>query len=311
MAASKSFDQINVEITAADGIILRGALWAQASAGAPVIVMSHGFGVVKDMTLNHVGQDFAEAGFNCLLYDHRCLGISDGFPRDHVDPWQQVSDCRDVVTFACNLPGADGSRVGIWGTSYSGGHALVIGATDRRVRAVVAQGATISGSRNALRRFPGDALAQSARRYAADRTAVLRGADLEKIQQVADATEEDRHHIAETPDQMPLGNSSREWMRSLPPEAMKTWNNRLTLRSYELYRAYEPGGFIARIAPTPLLLITGDDDTVTPTDDILAAYNEAREPKRLKIVPGGHYDIYASQRRAVTNAAIEFFREFL
>jgi hypothetical protein len=34
----------------------------------------------------------------------------------------------------------------LWGTSYAGGHAIVLGATDRRLRGVVAQVPTISGA---------------------------------------------------------------------------------------------------------------------------------------------------------------------
>src|SRR4051812_4813985 len=133
--------------------------------------MSNGFGVTKEMALERVAEDFADAEFNCVAYDHRNLGESDGQPRQQIDPWQQISDARDAITFARSLPNVDGERLGIWGTSYSGGHVLVLGATDRRVRAVVSQGATISGWRNAQRRFPGDSWDAMSRRFAKDREA--------------------------------------------------------------------------------------------------------------------------------------------
>ena len=44
----------------------------------------------------------------------------------------------------------------VWGTSYAGGHAIVLGATDRRLRAVVAQVPTISGYQQSLRRVAPD-----------------------------------------------------------------------------------------------------------------------------------------------------------
>jgi uncharacterized protein len=40
-------------------------------------------------------------------------------------------------------------------------------------------------------------------------------------------------------------------------------------------------------------MITTDNDTVTPTDEILGAYNRALEPKRLVMLQGGHCDLYA------------------
>jgi pimeloyl-ACP methyl ester carboxylesterase len=301
----------DISIQTGDGLKLKGSLFTQAEPGQPVIVLSHGFGAVRNMLLDVVARNFAEAGLNCVAYDHRCLGESEGTPRNHIDPWLQISDTRDVVTYARNLPGVAGERLGLWGTSYSGGHALVVAATDRRVRAVVTQGPTISGRRNALRRFPGDMYAQFEKQFAADRDAVFNGAEPAIVAQVPDFTEEDRLHDEQIPEGTPFGNSTRAWIRAIPPGASKGWDNALTLRSYELYRGYEPGNFIAQISPTPLLLITGDSDSVTPTDEILKAYAEAREPKRLKIVPGGHYDLYGSQRAVVTQAAADFYLEML
>ncbi|MBI5920153.1 MAG: hypothetical protein HY847_00740 [Betaproteobacteria bacterium] len=42
-------------------------------------------------------------------------------PRHHIDPWRQVSDYHDAITFAGSIPGVDKSRIGIWDSSYSGG----------------------------------------------------------------------------------------------------------------------------------------------------------------------------------------------
>ena len=47
------------------------------------------------------------------------------------------------------------------------------------------------------------------------------------------------------------------------------------------------------------------------TDEILEAYNRAREPKRLKILRGGHCDLYCCKRGEATQAALEFFKEVL
>ncbi len=300
----------DIEIRMPDGVALHGWHYAPGTANAPVIVMSHGFGAVKEMQLDLIAESFAGNGFNCIVYDHRCLGTSEGLPRHHIDPWQQISDCREVVTYARNLAGVDGVRLGIWGTSYSGGHALVMGATDRRIRAVVSQGATISGWRTSLRRFPGDSWGEMARRFADDRDAVFKGAALKLVRQMA-LTDDDFKRSDIDIDKAAPGNSGVEWIRATPPSCLKTWGNQMTLRSLELYRSYEPGAFIAQISPTPLLVITMDNDTTTPTDEILEAYNHAREPKRLKILRGGHCDLYCCKRGEATQAALEFFKEVL
>jgi uncharacterized protein len=301
----------DIEVPLPDGVRLHGWHYAQATAGAPVIVMSHGFGAVKEMQLDLIAEAFADGGLNCVVYDHRNLGSSGGEPRHHIDPWQQVSDCREVVTFARNLPGVDGARLGIWGTSYSGGHALVIGATDRRVRAVVAQGATISGWRTSLRRFPGDSWGKMGQRFAADRDAVFKGSAMAVGAMMPDVKAEDIARNDLSIDEARPGNSSADWVRATPPEKLTGWGNKLTLRSLELYRTYEPGAFVAQISPTPLLMITMDNDTTTPTDEILTAYNNALEPKRLVMLRGGHCDLYAYRRAEAVAAALEFYREVL
>ena len=305
-----TFERRDIGIKMPDGVVLRGWHYAVASAGAPVIVMSHGFGAVKEMQLDLIAASFAGGGFNCVVYDHRCLGTSEGSPRHHIDPWQQLADCREVVTYARNLAGVDGARLGIWGTSYSGGHALVLGATDRRIRAVVSQGATISGWRTSLRRFPGDGWGEMSKRFADDRDAVFKGAAMKLVRQMA-VSDEDIQRSDIALDSAAPGNSGVEWIRATPPASLKTWGNQMTLRSLELYRSYEPGAFIAQISPTPLLVITMDNDTTTPTDEILGAYNQAREPKRLKIFRGGHCDLYCCKRAEATQAALEFYKEVL
>jgi uncharacterized protein len=309
--SAASWSRRDIDISLPDNVILRGWHYAPAKPGAPVIVMSHGFGAVKEMQLDLIAEAFAAGGLNCVVYDHRNLGSSGGEPRHHIDPWQQITDCREVVTFARNLAGVDGARLGIWGTSYSGGHALVMGATDRRIRAVVSQGATISGHRTSLRRFPGDSWGSMAERFAKDRDAVFKGAPMAVGAMMPDVTAEDiaRNDIAI--DEAHPGNSSADWVRATPPEKLASWGNKLTLRSLELYRTYEPGAYVAHISPTPLLMITTDNDTVTPTDEILGAYDRALEPKRLVMLRGGHCDLYAYRRAEATQAALAFYREFL
>lgn len=301
----------NVEFATADGTVLRGWHYAQGVRGRPVIVMSHGTGATKEMGLDLTAADFASAGYNCLVYDHRNLGESDGVIRQHIDPWQQIADARDAITFSRNMDGVDGSRLAIWGTSLSGGHALVLGATDRRIRAVITQACTISGWRNAQRRQPGDMWKVMSERFADDRDAALQGAPLTLTTQNSDVTADDVNHVPAPDEVFVIGNSFKQWARSMPPAALSSWPNQLTLRTYENYRSYEPGVFVSRIAPTPLLVICALDDSVTPTDEILSAYNEAREPKQLVMRPGGHYDLYVGQRAQASAAAISFLGEVL
>jgi dienelactone hydrolase len=86
------------------------------------------------------------------VHDHRNFGTSGGDLRGDIDPWQQIADWRRAISYLEGRPEVDPTRIGLWGTSYAGGYALVLGATDRRLRCVVAQVPTISGYEQGLRR---------------------------------------------------------------------------------------------------------------------------------------------------------------
>ena len=74
---------------------------------------------------------------------------------------------------------------------------------------------------------------------------------------------------------------------------------------------YEPGNWITRVSPTPLLLVVARDDRLTAADLALAAYERALEPKRLALIPGGHFDPYLGQFPQAEAAATEWFHEHL
>ena len=78
-----------------------------------------------------------------------------------------------------------------------------------------------------------------------------------------------------------------------------------------MYDEYEPGMWISRVSPRPLLMIVPTGDRLTPSEDAFEAYNRALEPKRLVAVPGGHYAVYEEQFEVTSNAAIDWFGTYL
>jgi hypothetical protein len=275
---------------------------------APVVVMAHGYNCLKEFYLDKYAAAIAAAGHFVVAYDHRNFGESDGEPRQELDPWLQVRDYRNAITYAQTLHGVDPDRVGIWGSSYAGGHVLVVAAIDRRVKCVVAQVPTISGWESTLRRNPPQALADQRALFDADRLERFRGGAPKMVPMVVEPSESAlASHASADAWRFFTGQSS-------PPEdgwRFAKWRNEITLRSLELYSEYEPGSFVERIAPTPLLMVVGDDDVVCPTDLTLEAFNRAREPKRLELYPGGHFSAYTDQFERASNAACQWFSEQL
>jgi uncharacterized protein len=97
------------------------------------------------------------------------------------------------------------------------------------------------------------------------------------------------------------------YLQPLPP----AWTNDVTVRSGRLARMYEPGAWIARVSPTPLLMIVAVADDITLTDLQLRAYEQALEPKRLVTIGGGHFDPYLEQFAMASTAAVSWFRQHL
>src|SRR5690349_19349031 len=123
----------DVEFSGED-VTLRGWFYPAEGAGspAPVVVMAHGFSAVKEMYLDKYAEAFSAAGLNALVFDNRNFGASDGEPRQEIDPIAQIRDYRHAITYAQSLPEVDRTKVGVWGSSFSGGHVLVLGAIDKR-----------------------------------------------------------------------------------------------------------------------------------------------------------------------------------
>jgi cephalosporin-C deacetylase-like acetyl esterase len=132
-----------------DGATLRGWFYQPDDRDGPfpTLVMAHGFSAIKEQGLDEYATVFCQGGFAALVYDHRNLGTSDGEPRGEIIPYDQLRDYRDAITFALTLPVVDQEHIGIWGTSYSGGHVIVVAAIDRRVKCVVAQFPYLGGSK--------------------------------------------------------------------------------------------------------------------------------------------------------------------
>ena len=139
-------NKLDVEFAGEGGVTLRGWLFVpEGDDRRPAISMCHGFAAVKEHRLERFARAFAEAGFIVLVHDHRNFGESEGTPRQDIDPWAQIADWRRAISYLETNPEVDPDRIGIWGSSFSGGHALVLAATDRRVKCVVSQVPTISG----------------------------------------------------------------------------------------------------------------------------------------------------------------------
>src|SRR5262245_39458122 len=130
----------------------------------PTVILCHGWGGEAAGLRRHA-MAFARAGFTAVTFDYRGWGESggrliikdptmpphrDGRPftvevveqRDLVHPWERIQDVVCVLAWSIAEPEVDANKLGLWGTSYGGGHALWVAAYDERVKAIVTQAAS-------------------------------------------------------------------------------------------------------------------------------------------------------------------------
>ncbi|WP_042462168.1 alpha/beta hydrolase [Neobacillus dielmonensis] len=288
-----------------EGLNCKGWLYlpeGETGQKKPAIVMAHGFSAVKEMHLPNFAERFADAGFVVLVFDYRFTGEGEGEPRQHVIPEEQHKDYRNAITWISQHPEVDEERIGIWGSSYSGGHVLHLAAVDRRVKAVVAQVPLVHGFKNAQRLMRPDVLNNFIKDLNEYRRARYNGGE---VQHVAVVAPEGQPSALPTPD-------SYEWFISTGGTIAPNWRNEVTLETMEAFLAYNPAGLIELISPTPLLMVVAENDELTPTDLAVEAFQRAREPKQLKIIPGGHFDAYTNPGLSHSApAALNWFKKHL
>jgi len=294
----------DIEFKSEDGVTLRGwhYLPDNRRGRVPTIVMAHGFSAVKEMYLDKFAEAFAAAGLGAVVFDNRNFGASDGELRQEINPWHQVSDYRDAITFAENLEETDADRIGIWGSSYSGGHVLVVAALDRRVKCVVSQVPLASGHDNARRLIRADFWEATYKAFADDRRARTAGKAPAMVPVVAEDP------LA--PSALPTPDSWK-WFTETHKARAPSWKNEVTLRSVEMFTEYEPASYISFISPTPLLMVVARGDVLTVADLALAAYERALQPKHLVTLAGGHFDAYVNDFASASRPAVDWFTKHL
>lgn len=164
LAPAPPFTQRHVDIWS-DGTRISGDFFAPSGSAAgeklPTLLLCHGWGGIRSHLNAAYAPVFAKAGFNVLTFDYRGWGDSDSrlvlrepqpkadekgeatarvqVIREVVDPVDQLEDIQAALNFLEGEPTVDMGRIGLWGTSYGGGHVVWTAAHDPRVKAIVAQ----------------------------------------------------------------------------------------------------------------------------------------------------------------------------
>ena len=294
MSSTKTFATIRSDFTS-KGVRCSGDLYLPAGIHRPpVVVMAHGFAAERRFGLPAYAECFAGRGLATLLFDYRGFGDSDGQPSQFVDARRHLADWQAAVAHVRALQEVDGSRLALWGTSFSGGHAMVTAANDPHVMALVAQVPYV------------DPLGLW---FWTDPQYVVRALSHGLKDLLRAVTRRPPHYIqvAGRPGEFALLNTPETWpgFQSILPEGA-TWDNRCLARIVLTVLFYRPASSATRIS-CPALIMNGEHDSLIRAASVARA--AARMPDATAImVPQGHFDIYTGEEFA---AASEMQAEFL
>jgi fermentation-respiration switch protein FrsA (DUF1100 family) len=247
-------------------------------ARQPCVVIGHGFAGVKEARLDAFAERFAAAGMACLVFDYRHFGASGGEPRQLIDIGHQREDWRAALRYARSLPAVDTQAIGLWGTSFGGGHVLELAARDAGIRAAVLHLPLV------------DALA-TGRHEGIVQTAKLAWCGLRDVARAA---------MHRPPYLIPVVGPPGTVAFMSTPEAQPgyfsivtsapAWRNEVAARVVVGMALFRPIAS-ARRARCPLFFVVGEEDSITPTDVTLKAARQAPNARVLSL-PGGHFDAY-------------------
>ncbi|MAY63496.1 MAG: alpha/beta hydrolase [Rhizobiales bacterium] len=283
-----------------EGDTVRGWLYlADESKRSPTVVLAGGWCYVREIVMPVYAQAFAEAGINAMIFDYRNLGASDGDNRQHLDPWMQIRDYQNALSFLERHELVDEDRLGVWGISYSGGHALILAAIDPRVKSIVSQIPVIDGFEN-MRRAHGTMEFRALWDLVLKDRALRYDKPGEQLY-LPHATEDSANEVSS----WPFPETVRTFMAIKESEA-PLYENRSTVESVDLLMNYDVGPFVKRIYDTPTLMIVAEGDDLTLWDLEINAFNQVpTTKKKLEVLPHtSHMTLYSDKSKVEVAAAM-------
>ena len=259
----------------------------------PVVVMGQGLtGLRKDL-MPGFAETFASNGIAAFAFDYRYFGDSGGSPRNLADPQRQLTDWRAAISYVQTLPEADGDRLGLWGTSMSGGLVLELAATDPNVDVVVSQ---IPGIDSEAERI---GLQTDARSLINILTAIF----MDHVKSIYS----DEAFVISTfggPEDFAMFADAQTMIDIEPLRQQDSTPRRIAGRSLPRLNAYNPRDFWDEVS-VPILIMASETDRLSPIEPIIEFAELKQDIVTLELFSGTHFELYkpsemawASQRQA-------------
>ena len=244
----------------------------------PIVVLGHGLGAVREMRLDAFSERFAAAGIATLAFTYRYFGDSGGRPRQLMSVKRQLADWDAALDFVKGCADVDGRRVGVWGSSFGGGHAITVASRHPELLAAISQcpftdglaSTAALGVKGSLQVMPV---------LLRDFAARLLGRPPVMVP------------IAAAPGQPALMNAhdALPGYLALVPKGM-VFVNHVAARVLPEIMAYQPGRSASKVK-FPILFCVSTTDTVTPPEQTIALVRKAPHGE-TKLYAAGHFEFY-------------------
>lgn len=230
--------------------------------------------------LPDVAAHFQSHGFTVLLYDPRCTGLSDGEPRNDIDPMQQASDYSDALTFLSSQPSVDIARIFFWGMSFAAVIALCASAVDKRACGIIAVCPLTDFT------YTPEKLPKVMAKCMQDRASQIAGNDPVYLPML--------NEMGENPAGFGAGIDKERYGKivNAGKAIARRHVNQTTLQSYYKMVMWQPFSLWSLVSPTPVLFVVPELDSLSPAERQLKHFENLQGPKRLHVESGvGHMEI--------------------
>jgi len=244
---------------------------------APLVILGHGLGAVREMRLDAYAERFAAAGYAALVFTYRYFGDSGGEPRQLLSIKRQLEDWRAALRFGRTLDGIRPDAIALWGSSFAGGHVLEIGASEPGIAAVVSQCPFTDGLASMRATDP---------KVAARLTVLALRDDLASLA----GRRPVRVPAAGAPGSTALMTAADALPGVEALSAGHAIDHTVSARIGTRIGPYRPGRALRRPHP-PTLLCVCEQDTVAPAAAAIKHAERGRDVE-LRRYPIGHFEIY-------------------
>ena len=272
-----------------DGLALAGHLYRPPGASrddrTAAIVMCGPASSVKEQTLPHYAERFADAGYAVLTFDPRTYGSSEGEPRCYYDPGGIIADLGNAVSYLMTRDDVEPARIAVVGVCMGGGYAVSAAARDRRLSAAVsvAGGFDIGGT--FLANMGSDGFAKFMRQINDLATREYASGQTQYVPAIAPDLS---RGLAFMPNPEAFSYYDRTSRTHAP-----SWENRVAAKSLQAYFAYNAIPAAQLVAPTPLLIVHGTTDAFLWPEFASRVYEAADGDKQLTwIETHNHIELY-------------------